>query len=164
MLALLLGSLSGCPLSSRCQWRGCLWLRSTFYCLRSAHWWRIPLGPFLLTRRFLRAKGDHTKSRSQMHVHLCQSQSKTAINSGGVSSFFCLFSEMTVGVLLAHIEHNSHLLRHSVGAVKPLRLIKYHTNKQFNSSAYPLSTKLLFSSTSNTYFDTGQPLYFLHNF
>lgn len=57
MLALLLDSLSGCPLSSRCQFGGCLWLRSTFYCLRSAHWWRIPPGPFLLTRRFLQAGG-----------------------------------------------------------------------------------------------------------
>lgn len=59
MWALLLDSLFGCPLSSRCQFGGCLWLRSTFYCPGSAHWWRIPLGPFLLTHQFLQARRKH---------------------------------------------------------------------------------------------------------
>lgn len=64
MLVLLLDSLSGCPLSSHRQYWGCLWLRSTFYCLRSSHWWRIPPGPFLLTRRFLQARGRHKIKKS----------------------------------------------------------------------------------------------------
>lgn len=70
MLVLRLDSLSGCPLSSRRQVGGCLWLRSTFYCLRSSHWWRMPSGPFLLTRRFLQAGGWGHKIKNVRYISL----------------------------------------------------------------------------------------------
>lgn len=65
MLALLLDSLSGCPLSSHHQCGGCLWLQSTFYGLGAVHWWRMSPVLFLLPHQFLQARGED-KNRSDI--------------------------------------------------------------------------------------------------
>lgn len=117
MLALLLKSLSGCPLSSRCQLEGCLWLRSTFYCLRSSHPWRISHAPFLPICRFLQARGGHKSKKSGMSLLNGKCRWMQA-----ATLLFFLGGDWWV-FFVALVEHNSNLL-HQVWALwSLLRLI-----------------------------------------
>jgi hypothetical protein len=59
MWALLLDSLSWCPLSSPHRSGGCLWWQRTSFGLGSARRRRKLLGPFLLWRRFRQPMDEH---------------------------------------------------------------------------------------------------------